>query len=185
MRSILPITGALLLTAIIGCGHDGHDHSSHKGKVAVTDVAILRPDLLQPLALATKPEKTISVPEAMSKEDGEIVIVTGVSPGEKVKPFNAALATFILLSPEDAARPEVVEEFQCDDAATCPRCRKLLEKHAIRVELVDGKGQVLPSTVEGFNGIKPGSPITIEGVVKREGKDKKLVRIVATKFFAG
>ena len=37
--------------------------------------------------------------------------------------------------------------------------------------------------VEG--GLKPGSTITVEGEVKREGKDKKLVRIVATKFYPG
>ncbi len=179
----IPVT--VLLTAVLGCGDGHHGHTHSQAKVAPKEVSVLKPELLQPLVLAAKPDKSLSVPEALAKADGETVVVSGISPSAKVKPFNPALATFVLLSPEDAARPEVKEEFNCDDAAICPRCRQLLDKHAVRVELVDDKGNVLPTSVEGFNGIKPGSPITIEGVVKREGKNKKLVRIVATRFYAG
>ena len=32
---------------------------------------------------------------------------------------------------------------------------------------------------------KPGSTITVEGEVKRDGKDKKAIRIVAKKFYPG
>jgi hypothetical protein len=46
------------------------------------------------------------------------VVVTGRTPGEKVKPFNSAVATFVLMAPEDLDREEVKEELDCDDAAT-------------------------------------------------------------------
>ena len=57
------------------------------------------------------------VREALTKADGDKVIVTGRVPGEKVKPFNAAVAAVILMSPEDLDREEIKDEFDCDDAA--------------------------------------------------------------------
>lgn len=187
MKRIQSMILVAVVTAAYGCGDHKHDHDhghKHDHKDAA-EAVVLKPDLLQPLVLAAKPDKALSVMEARGKADGETVVVSGVSPTDKVKPFNPALAAFMLLSPEDAAKPEVKEEFNCDDAAVCPRCRQLLDKYALRVELVDAKGAVLPTTVDGFAGIKPGSPITVEGVIKREGKDKKLVRVVATKIFPG
>ena len=53
------------------------------------------------------------------------------------------------------------------------------------VELVDAKGAPVAATLEGFRGLKPGSTITVEGEVRREGKDNKLVRVVATRFYPG
>jgi hypothetical protein len=55
----------------------------------------------------------------------------------------------------------------------------------VRVELVDQSGSILQTTAEGFQGLKPGSTVTVEGEVKRDGKDKKLVRIVAKRFYPG
>ena len=140
---------------------------------------------LDALVPAEKPANAISVREALTRKEGEKVVVTGQVPTEKVKPYNAAVAAFVMLSPEDMAKDEVKEEFDCDDAATCPRCKKLLDQLAVRVEVVDASGAPVAATLEGFRGLKPGSMITVEGEVKREGKDKKLVRIVATKFYPG
>lgn len=140
---------------------------------------------LDALVLPAKPANTISVRDALTRKDGEKVVVTGQVPTEKVKPYNAAVAAFVMLAPEDMAKEEVKEEFDCDDAATCPRCKKLLDQLAVRVEVVDASGTPIAATLEGFRGLKPGSIITVEGEVKREGKDKKLVRIVATKFYPG
>ena len=53
----------------------------------------------------------------------------------------------------------------------------------MRVEVVDQSGSPLPVTLEGFRGLKPGSTLTVEGTVQKFGKDKKLVRIAATKFY--
>jgi hypothetical protein len=55
----------------------------------------------------------------------------------------------------------------------------------VRVELVDQSGAIVPTSLEGFADLKPGSPLTVEGEIKRDGKDKKLVRIVAKRFFPG
>lgn len=61
----------------------------------------------------------------------------------------------------------------------------MLDKHSVQVELVDRSGSPLATTVEGFRGLKPGSTITVEGTIQKYGKDKKLTRIVATKFYPG
>ncbi|HJZ93265.1 MAG TPA: hypothetical protein VKE40_20485 [Gemmataceae bacterium] len=142
-------------------------------------------NLLEPLVMSQKPAKAASVRDVMAMKDGEKVVVSGRTPTEKVKPFNAAVAAFVLMSPEDMDRDEVKEEFDCDDAATCPACKQILEKYAVRVELVDQSGVVVPASLDGFRGIKPGGSITVEGEVKRDGKDKKTVRVVAKKFYPG
>ena len=112
--------------------------------------------------------------------------MTGRMPPENVKPFNAAVAAFVLMAPEDLEQEDIKEEFECDDAATCPACKKILDKHG-------GPGRAggrvrrrrCRRRSKGFRGLKPGSTITVEGEVKRDGKDKKLVRISATKFYPG
>jgi len=152
---------------------------------AAAPPVVLKPELLMPLQMTGRPDHALSVPEAIAKADGETVTVSGETPPEKVRPFNPSLAAFVLIDPADAKRPEVAEEFACDDAATCPRCRQLLDKYAVRVELVDATGQVIGSSLEGFSKLKPGSPVTVTGTVRRDGKDKKVVRIVATHFFPG
>jgi hypothetical protein len=167
----------IVLSALVGCG-DGKPEGTANGQPGQSD-------LLEPLVMPQKPEKVLSVREAKEKKDGETVVVSGLTPTEKVKPFNAALATFVILAPEDMAREEVRDEFECDDAAVCPTCKELLEQYGVRVELVDGSGVIVPTTLEGFRGLKPGGPITVEGVVKRDGKDKKTVRIVAKRFYPG
>jgi len=55
----------------------------------------------------------------------------------------------------------------------------------VRVELVDQSGAIIQTSLEGFNNLKPGSEITVEGEIKRDGKDNKLVRIVAKRFYPG
>lgn len=142
-------------------------------------------ELLKPILMAQKPATVISVTEAMQRKAGETVVVSGKLPPENVKPFNAALATFIMLSPESLAREEIKDELACEDAATCPSCRKVLDAHGVRVELVDQSGAIIQTTLEGFKDLKPGSIVTVEGEIKREGKDNKLVRIVAKRFYPG
>lgn len=73
---------------------------------------------LEALVMAQKPTNPLSVTEAMKKKAGETVIVTGQVPPEKVQPYNAAVAAFVMLAPESLLREEVKEEFDCDDAAT-------------------------------------------------------------------
>ena len=142
-------------------------------------------ELLKPLRMSAKPGGVISIRDVLNKKEGEQVVFSGRTPPENVKPYNAAVAAFVLLAPEDMEKPDVKEELACEDAATCPRCKQILDKYAVRVELVDASGAVLPTTVEGFENLKPGSSITVEGEVKRDGKDKKLVRVVARKFYPG
>jgi hypothetical protein len=91
----------------------------------------------------------------------------------------------MLMAPEDLDTPAIKEELSCEDAATCPACKQVFDAHAIRVELVDAAGAVVPVSLEGFRGLKPGDTLTVEGEVKRDGKDKKVVRLVAKRFYPG
>jgi hypothetical protein len=140
---------------------------------------------LEPLVMSQKPAKVASVRDVLAMKDGETVVVSGKTPPDNCKPFNAALAAFLLMAPEDLETPAIKEELSCEDAATCPACKQVFDAHAIRVELVDATGAVVPASLEGFRGLKPGSMLTVEGEVKREGKDKKLVRLVAKRFYPG
>lgn len=174
---------ALLLAAVVGCGQPAprpEPQPAPAPTAATGDAA-----RLEPLVLAEKPAKAITVNEALTKKAGEKVVVTGQVPPEKVKPYNAALATFVMLSHADMAKDDIKEEFDCDNAAKCPTCKAILDEHAVRVELVDSTGAPVGATLEGFRGLKPGSTITVEGEVRREGKDGKLVRVVATRFYPG
>lgn len=173
---------AALLAAAVGCSQTAPP--SDAGKPG-TPAATADAGKLEPLVLAEKPAKAITVREALTKKTGEKVVVTGQVPTEKVKPYNPALATFVMLSHEDMAKDDVKEEFDCDNAAKCPTCKAILDEHGVRVELVDASGAPVAATLEGFRGLKPGSTITVEGEVRREGKDKKLVRVVATRFYPG
>ena len=51
--------------------------------------------------------------------------------------------------------------------------------------MVDRSGSPLSASLDGFRGLTTGSTITVEGTVQKYGKDKKLTRIVATKFYPG
>ena len=178
MRRILFGLG---FVALAGCSENNPPASVAKpDPVAETAVATL-----DSAVLSQKPDKPLSVREALTKKDGETVIVTGRTPPENVKPFNSAVAAVLLMAPEDLDTEDIKEELSCPDAATCPGCRKLLDAHAVRVEVVDASGAVIATPLEGFRGLKPGSSITVEGEVKRDGKDKKLVRIVAKRFYPG
>jgi hypothetical protein len=140
---------------------------------------------LESMVMSQKPDKVLSVRDVLTKKDGDTVIVSGRTPPENVKPFNTAVAAVLLMAPEDLDTPDIKEELSCEDAATCPSCKQVLDAHAIRVELVDAAGAVVPASLEGFRGLKPGSTVTVEGEVKRDGKDKKTVRIVARKLYPG
>jgi hypothetical protein len=143
------------------------------------------PGGLESFVLNQKPDKVLSVRDVLTKKDGDKVIVSGRTPPENVKPINTAVAADLLMNPEDLDTPDIKEELSCEDAATCPSCKQVLDAHAIRVELVDAAGAVVPASLEGFRGLKPGSTVTVEGEVKRDGKDKKTVRVVARRFYPG
>jgi hypothetical protein len=174
------ILTALLVAAVVGCSQQPSAGPAPAPAATAADHG-----KLDAAVLADKPTGAISVKEAMTRKDGEKVVVTGQVPPEKVKPYNSAVASFVMLSPEDMSKEEVKDEFDCPDAATCPSCRKLLDELAVQVEVVDGSGAPVPASLEGYRGLKPGSTVTVQGEVRRYGKDKKLVRIVATKFYPG
>jgi hypothetical protein len=111
----LMLLGALAIGAA-GCTQDKPAGDGAKqpaaapspGDAAALDAAVL----------AEKPANAISVRDALTRSDGEKVVVTGRVPGEKLKPYNAAVAAFVMMSPEDLDREDIKSEFDCDDAAT-------------------------------------------------------------------
>ena len=100
---------AVLLAAAVGCA----DKLPVASQNATSDSS-----LLDAVVLAAKPEKAISIREALTLKDGDKVVLTGRIPGEKIKPFNNAVAAVVLMAPEDLDKEDIKEEFDCDDAAT-------------------------------------------------------------------
>src|SRR5262245_6394466 len=166
---------AVVSTIAIGCSEN-----SKKPGVDTTPPKP-RAELLQPRLWDNKPRELAEVAAARDLPDGTEVNVVGIVPLGNSKPFNVAVAAVVLMDAADLSKDEVKSELNCDDAATCPRCRKLLDNLAIQVELVDDKGQVLPTTLETFSGLKPGSRVAFAGTVKK-GKQARPVRFVATSF---
>jgi hypothetical protein len=182
MRRYLFGMGVVVL-AVAGCTENRPSSEVPKGDAGGSSGPSA--STLEPLVMSEKPAKVLSVRDVLGKKDGDKVVVSGKTPPENCKPFNAALAAFLLMAPEDLDSPDIREELSCEDAATCPQCKQVFDAHAIRVELVDASGAVVPASLEGFRGLKPGSTLTIEGEVKRDGKDKKVVRVVAKRFYPG
>ena len=177
------LTLGVVALALAGCTDTKPSDPGPKPQASGTsDTA---PGGLESMVMARKPDKVLSVRDVLTKNDGDTVIVSGRTPPENVKPFNTAVAAVLLMAPEDLDQPDIKEELSCEDAATCPSCKQVLDAHAIRVELVDAAGAVVPASLEGFRGLKPGSTVTVEGEVKRDGKDKKTVRVVAKRFYPG
>jgi hypothetical protein len=186
MKTRTMLLSAVLLAAAVGCNQNP-SQPADSGKPDAPGATPGPGDQskLDAHVLPAKPAKPISVRDALKSKEGEKVVVSGQVPPVNVKPYNAALAAFVMLAPEDLALEHVKEEMECEDAATCPKCKKLLEQYAVQVEVIDASGAPVGASLEGFRGLKPGSTITVEGEVKRYGKDNKLVRIVATKFYPG
>lgn len=171
-RLLVLVTAASL---ILGCGE------SAKPPTKIVAPAKPRAELLQPRLWDDKARDVSEVAAVRELPDGAQVNLVGVVPTGNCKPFNSAVAALVVMDPADLAKSDVKEELSCDDAATCPKCRKLLDNLAIQVELVDEKGQVLPTTMETFSGLKPGSRVAFSGTV-RKGKQPRPVRFVATSF---
>lgn len=183
MRTFL-IPGVLLLAVVFGCSQKPSDDGGAKNAKAPAPTPG-DPAKLDSAVMPEKPAKAISVRDAMTRPEGETVVVTGRVPGGNLKPFNTAVAAVVLMAPEDLDTEAIKEEFDCPDAATCPSCKKVLDAHAVYVEVVDASGSPLAATLEGFRGLQKGSTVTVEGKLEKFGKDKKLVRVVATKFYPG
>jgi hypothetical protein len=114
-RFVIP--GALLLlAAAVGCSQKpdgsagGTQHPPAPGPEQVGG--------LEAAVMSQKPANAISVREALTRKEGEKVVVSGRVPPEKLKPYNAAVAAVLLMAPEDLDREDVKSEFDCDDAAT-------------------------------------------------------------------
>jgi hypothetical protein len=114
MRRLI-LLGALLLGAV-GCTQQ--KPAANDGKQAPPALSPTDAARLEAAVMADKPANAISVRDALTRKEGEKVVVTGRVPGGNLKPFNAAVAAVILMAPEDLEREDIKSEFDCDDAAT-------------------------------------------------------------------
>jgi hypothetical protein len=109
-RFVLP--GVLLLAAAVGCSQrpdeGGAKAPPPPDEAAKLDAAVM-PEM---------PAMAISVRDALTRPEGDTVVVTGRVPGGNLKPFNAAVAAVVLMAPEDLDNEDIKAEFDCDDAAT-------------------------------------------------------------------
>jgi hypothetical protein len=109
------LLGVLLLGAA-GCGQQ--KPAADGGKQAPPALSPTDAAKLETAVMAEKPANAVSVRDVLTRKEGEKVVVTGRVPGGNLKPFNAAVATVILMAPEDLDREDIKSEFDCDDAAT-------------------------------------------------------------------
>lgn len=119
MKTRTAFLAAVLVAALVGCGQN--QPAADAPKPDAPDPAPAQPSdgsKLDPFVLAAKPANAISVRDALTRSEGEKVVVTGRVPGGNLKPFNAAVATVVLMAPEDLDKEDIKSEFDCDDAAT-------------------------------------------------------------------
>ena len=114
MRRLM-IFAALLLAGAIGCSQRPSADSGKQEPPAPNPADAAK---LDAVAMAEKPANTISVRDALTRKEGDKVVVTGRVPGGNLKPFNAAVAVVVLMAPEDLDKEDIKNEFDCDDAAT-------------------------------------------------------------------
>src|SRR5690349_4766745 len=98
MQRIWWIPGLLL--ALAGCGQQ-RQATSTKVAGATAQAAPGKSDPFASVILPAQPEKVLSVREALTAKEGEVVAVHGRTPPVKVKPFNPGVAAFILMDPAD------------------------------------------------------------------------------------
>ena len=118
MKIRTTLLSAVLVAAVVGCGQNQPVADTPKPGASGPPPAPGDANKLDPLVMAEKPAKAISVRDALTRPEGEKVVVTGRVPGGNLKPFNAAVATVVLMAPEDLDQEDIKSEFDCDDAAT-------------------------------------------------------------------
>jgi hypothetical protein len=111
----LTILGALLIGSL-GCSQQKPGPEGSRPEPPRSDPADA--GKLESLVMPDKPGGAISVRAALTRPEGDKVVVTGRVPGGNLKPFNAAVAAVILMAPEDLDNEDIKNEFDCDDAAT-------------------------------------------------------------------
>ena len=126
------LLGTLLLAAI-GCG--SQPTSTNNDKAPPTP-AVSDAKQLDSVVFPEKPANAVSVRDVLTKKDGEKVVMTGKTLPANAKPYNSAVAAFMLMAPEDMERDEVKEEFSEEDPRACPACQKLLAQYGVEVEIV-------------------------------------------------
>ena len=111
----LTILGALMVGAL-GCSQQKPGPEGSRPEPSAPNTADA--GKLEPLVMADRPKGAISVRDALTRPEGDKVVVTGRVPGGNLKPFNAAVAAVVLMAPEDLDDEDIKNEFDCDDAAT-------------------------------------------------------------------
>ena len=112
----LTILGALLVAGALGCSQQKPGPEGPRPEPSAPNPADA--GKLESLVMAEKPANAISVRDVLTRADGAKVVVTGRVPGEKLKPYNAAVAAVVLMAPEDLEDEAIKSELDCDDAAT-------------------------------------------------------------------
>ena len=178
-----PLHSAILLSCVLlaSCGgqNDGHDHShtrhGHDHAAPTAPTAPAAPEGTFPAALfAGDPAAEPVGVGAMkaSAKPGDRVIVVGRVGGSK-DPFLADRAMVTIVDPSVKLCGE--DEPGDDHCATpwdfCCEPRENLRKMSIAVVANAAGGTVIPHTLLGQGGLKPGARVVVEGTVATVGPD--------------
>jgi hypothetical protein len=171
--SIFAITAVVLLSACSEEATPIANATPEKSKeTAAATNTNQEPTLPADFFLAEAPADAPSVSDI--REDakpGTEVVMTGYI-GGRMEPFTEGRALFLMA--DSVMAPACLPE-NCDtpwDACCIPN--DVIAANSASVQVVDEKGKILPLDLNGQNGLKPGSVVTVSGKI-REANDAILI----------
>ncbi|MHC4871575.1 MAG: hypothetical protein ACYTFY_07000 [Planctomycetota bacterium] len=158
----------IILAAVIGFGMKENSNSNSAVVNAESEVAASAGNLF-PEGLVVDSIKGTPVLPAAAKETaktGDKVLLVGTIGGRST-PFVKNRAMFILSGKGAAVL-----------ADCCPSKAKLSDKVAT-VQVVDKNGKVIPTSLEGYRGLLPGTTVTVSGTVEQNKEGVFLINATA------
>ena len=152
---------AALAITIVGCGQGSSPTPDSSSPAASAENLIP-----QELVASDQLEGAIGVVDARKDvQEGKEAVVTGFI-GGRAEPFVEGRAIFTLADSKAIIRCDVDDDDHCATPwdACCDDPAKIKASIAT-VQIVDGDGMVLKQTLKDFQGIKPGSTVSVKGTI--------------------
>ncbi len=156
------------ILAVSGCGNDAQETGATKPSAAESTQAAKQPPALPAeLFLATAPANAVPLSEARAKaKAGETITFTGYV-GGRAEPFTEGRALFVVA--DSAKAPACTDGCKIPWDACCV-AQETITANSATVQVADADGQTLRTSLNGQNGLAPGSIVTIVGKVREVGE---------------
>lgn len=145
--------------ALVACSSEKPAAPSSSAAKVATPAATIPATLF----VAEAPADAAAITKARtSAKAGDSVVLTGFI-GGRVDPFTAGRAMFVMADPEQT--PACTDHCETPWDACCEPKDKIAAGTAT-VQVVDEKGEMLKADLNGVGELKPGSTVTVAGVVR-------------------